>query len=297
MLPAFAAAQVAPAPIATQAPPSAEAFYRRALDQTREHASPAFATYTATVDGIDCKVEDAHEGITCGIKLSGYSQTKEPLRLVYRSSDDRLVLQQQGRSFVFGDGPFLNATWEGVDELVRWGFLGKPAPKAQAAPTADPQPAPTADPQSQLHVIAVVTSLSASAYIVEDAGASTCSNGDPGHMVHLTALRDPLRYPLSAAVVNMRTGDLCMLRFGARVNAVAGLVGANGVAELDLASENGYEMVRDEHIAINLRAAGIAVKHLDFGIAFSNYGFPKDISPVVFATPEPSPEPSSRGDL
>jgi len=311
MAPAFVAAQTAPAanaapalpsaapapPAAAPAPPTAEAFYRRALAQTRQHASPGFATYAAKVDGIDCSVRPA-EGVACNLKLSGHSTTKEPLQVAYRSADDRVAVEEHGRSYAFDAGPFLNATWRGVDELIRWGFVGKPAPAQQPAqalqPATAPQPAATIDPQSNLPVIAVVSSLSPDAYRVEDFGAARCSNGDPGHMVLLTAKRDPLRYPVSAAVVNMRTGDLCMVRFGARVYGVAGLVGATGDAELDLAQVNGYEMVQDEHVAINLRAAGIAVKRLDFDIAFSNYGFPQAISPVVFATPVPSAQPSPR---
>ncbi|MDP9025132.1 MAG: hypothetical protein M3N13_07155 [Candidatus Eremiobacteraeota bacterium] len=281
ILPALAAGQ----PIAAQTAPSAEVFYRRALEQTRRHAMPAFATYAAMIDGLDCSVEDAGKGVRCGLKLSGHSVTKEPLQVAYRAIDDRLAFEQRGRSFVSGDGPFLNATWRGVDDLIRWGFLGKPAAK--------PQSAATIDPQSRLPVIAVVSSLSPDAYRVDDAGASVCSNRDLGHMVRLTALRDPLRYPLSAAVVNMRTGALCMLRFGARVNAAAGLVGANGVAELDLANESGYELVQHERLALNLRTVGIAVKHFDVGIAFSNYAFPQSLPPIVFATPEPSPQPAA----
>src|SRR5579862_7997417 len=108
---AFAAAPTPAEPNAVAAPPSAEAFYRRALEQTRGHATPSFATYLARVDGIDCSLEDAHEGVECSLKLSGHSRTKEPLQIAYRSSDDRLALEQQGRSFRFG-GPFLNATWK-----------------------------------------------------------------------------------------------------------------------------------------------------------------------------------------
>lgn len=285
LVPASVAAQTVPKADAAQTAPSAEAFYRHALEQTRGHATPAFATYAAKVDGLDCNVEDARGGIACGIGLLGHSSTKEPLQVSYRASDDRLAVDQHGRSATVLDGPFLNATWRGVDDLIRWGFLGKPETKAQ--PTS-------VDPNSRLPVIAVVSSFSPEAYSFDDAGPSVCANGDPGHMVHLTALRDPYRYPLSAVVVNMRTGDLCMVRFGARIYAVAGLFGANGVAEVDIANENGYELVRSERIAINLRTAGVAIKHFDFGIAFSNYTFPTSISPVVFATPEPSPEPSPR---
>jgi hypothetical protein len=209
------------------------------------------------------------------------------MEVAYRNADNRLAMEQDGRSFVFGDTPFMNATWKGVDALIRYGFIGKP-------PEARPEPAASIDPQSHMAVIAVVSSLAPDNYKIFDAGPATCAGGDPGHGVHLVALRDPLRYPISDAVVDMRSGDICTLDFDARVNAIAGLVGANGEAELHFAEQDGYVVVRDERIDVNLRAAGIAVKHVTIGVAFSNYAFPNEISPVVFATPQPSPEPSPK---
>ena len=263
----------------TQAPPSAVAFYRQALERTRDHLQPSFATYQAKVDGLDCSVEEGNN-VACHLKIGGaQGSTKEPIAVSYRASDERLAMQQQGRSFVLSDVAFMNATWQGVDELIRYGFIGKP--------TVKPAPSASLDPQSHLPVIAVVSSLSPDAYRIEDVGPQACGNGDPGHMVHLIALRDPLRYPVDDAVVNMRTGDLCMVRFAPHANAMIGLVGANGEAELDLGSDNGFVMVQDERIVVFLRAVGIAVKRLNFNIAFSNYAFPSDLSPVVFTTPEP----------
>jgi hypothetical protein len=147
------------------------------------------------------------------------------------------------------------------------------------------------DVQSGLPVIATVEALAPENYHVVDGGAAGCPNGDPGHMVHLIAVREPLRNPLREATVDMRTGDLCFLRMGARVNAPAGVVGANGVAELDLADQNGYALVQKERIDFDLRTIGIAVKHFEFDVAFSNFAFPPSISPVVFTTPSPSPHP------
>lgn len=278
LLPALARAQ-------SPAPPSAETFYRQALEHTRDHLEPAFATYQAKVDGLDCSVEKGN-GLDCRLKLSGHVTTKEPFEMAYRTGDDRLAVQQQGNSFVVGDAPFLNATWQGVDGLIRYGFIGKP-------PSA-PQTAPSIDPQSHLKVIAVVSALSPDAYHIEDVGPATCGNGDAGHTVHLIALRDPLRYPLEDATVDMRTDDLCMVRFGARANAIAGLFGANGVVELNLENQNGFVVVQDERFDIYLRTVGIAVKHVAIGIGFSDYAFPKNVSPVVFTTPEPSPSPSAK---
>jgi hypothetical protein len=101
------------------------------------------------------------------------------------------------------------------------------------------------------------------------------------------ARHDPLRYPLTGATVDLTSGDLCGLRFDAKIRAAAGLIGATGGAQLDLENVAGYEVVTNERFDIDLRAIGVAVKHLRIGVAYSNFAFPKAIDPEIFATPSP----------
>jgi hypothetical protein len=104
----------------------------------------------------------------------------------------------------------------------------------------------------------------------------------------LVARHDPLRYPLTGATVDLRTGDLCALRFNANVNAAGGLVGATSGAQLDLKNVGGYEVVTNERFDIDLRAMGIAVKHLNINVAYSDLAFPKSLELQVFVTPSPA---------
>ncbi len=269
----------------TPAPPSAEEFYARAVGQMRSHPEPAFARYDASISGLNCTAEKA--GFTCTLGKST-AESEAPFATDLRQSDGRVALHRDGRSVVFGDSTFLNATWPGVNALIRHGFTGMGStPPSTPPPSSDEAP-------SSLPVIAVVSTLSVANYNVYDAGAATCPNGDGGHALRLVARHDPLRYPLTGATVDLRTGDLCALRFNANVNAAGGLVGATSGAQIDLKNVGGYAIVTNERFDIDLRAVGIAVKHLNINVAYSNFTFPKSIAPQVFVTPTPSSAPHGK---
>lgn len=258
------------------APPSAEEFYARAADQMRRHVEPAFATYEASISGLNCGVIDA--GIACTLGKST-AESEEPFSVSLRESDGRVALHLERQAAVLGDSTFLNATWPGVDAIIRHGFTGMG--------NASPSTPPPTQPPSSLPVIAVVSTLSVADYHVYDAGAATCADGDAGHAVRLVARHDPLRYPLTGATVDLSTGDLCRLRFNARVSAAAGLIGATGGAQLDLRNVGGYEVVTNERFDIDLRAIGIAVKHVSLNVTYSDFAFPNAIAPQIVATPNP----------
>jgi hypothetical protein len=270
----------------TPVPPSAEEFYARAVTQMRGHPEPAFATYDASITGLNCSAEKV--GFTCTLS-KGTAQSEEPFSIDLRQSDGRVALRRDGRSIVFDDSTFLNATWPGVDALIRRGFTGM----GNATPSTPPPSQPGAAPSS-LPVIAVVSTLSVANYNVYDAGAATCPNGDGGHALRLSARHDPLRYPLTGATVDLRTGDLCALRFNANVNAAGGLVGATSGAQIDLRNVGGFDVVTNERFDIDLRAIGIAVKHLHINVAYSNFAFPKTIAPQAFVTPTPTSAPHGK---
>lgn len=260
------------------APLSWEEFYARAVEQMRRHAEPAFATYDTSITGLNCSIEYVSLACTLGISTA---KSETPFLVDVRESDGRLALHREGKSVTLGDSTFLNATWPGIDTILRHGFIG-----AGSAPSPTPLPV---QPPSALPVIAVVSALSVTGYNVYDAGPATCSNGTAGHAVRLVARHDPLRYPLTGATVDLTTGDLCALRFDAKVRAAAGLVGATGGAQVDLENLAGYEVVTNERFDVDLRAIGVAVKHLRVEVTYSDFAFPKTIDPEIFATPSPPP--------
>ena len=260
------------------APPSAEEFYARAVEQMRRHIEPTFATYDTSITGLNCAVEGVQLDCTLGRSTA---KSEAPFLTDVRESDGRLALHHEGESVVIADSTFLNATWPAIDTILRHGFIG-------TGSTPAPTPLPV-QPPSTLPVIAVVSAVSAASSNVYDAGPAICSNKNAGHAVRLVARHDPLRYPLTGATVDLTTGDLCALRFDAKVRAAVGLVGATGGAQLDLENLAGYEVVTNERFDIDLRAIGIAVKHLSIEVVYSEFSFPKAIDPEIFATPSPPP--------
>jgi hypothetical protein len=275
---------------ASPAPPSAEDFYARAVAQMQRHPQPAFATYDASVSGLTCSARNGLIACTLG------KSTASPLSVDLRVSDGRLALHEDNASVAFGDSTFLNATWPGIQAIIRHGFTGTGTPSS-SAPSPSAAPSSSSLPQQQPSeppVIAVVSVLSVRDYFVYDAGATTCATGHAGHAVRLVARRDPLRYPLTGATIDLTTGDVCAVRFDAKVGAAAGLVGATAGAQLDIDNVGGYDVVTNERFDVDLRAAGIAVKHISIGVAYSGFTFPKAIDPSVFATPSPQPARSPR---
>lgn len=256
--------------------PSAEELYAHAVAQMRSHSEPAFATYAASISGLNCRIEG--DNLACSLGRSAASEA--PFSVDLRERDGRIALHRESASVVLGDSTFLNATWSGIDAILRHGFLS-----AGGEPSSLPSPA---QPPSALPVIAVVSTLSVANYDVYDAGAAICANGNAAHAVRLVARRDPLRYPLTGATVDLTSGDVCGLRFSARVKAAAGLVGATGGAQVDLENVAGYDVVSKERFDIDLRAIGIAVRHLRIDVAYSDFIFPKTIGPEVFGTLSPA---------
>lgn len=267
------------------APPSPREFYAHAVEQMRHHPDPAFATYDASISGLNCTA--AAGGISCTLGRST-AESEKPFPVDLRESDGRVVINPQNKPVVLGDSTFINPTWQGVDAIIRRGFTGM-----GGTTVATPTPAPS-QPSPSLLTIAVVTALSVSDYNVFDAGAATCATGASGHAVRLVARRDPMRHPLTGATIDLKTGDLCALRFNAKVRGAGGLVGATAGAQLDLANTRGYCIVTNERFSIDLRAIGIAVKHVDVNVSYSNFAFPKMIAPNVFVTPSPAATPSPK---
>lgn len=265
-------------------PPSAQAFYADAVRNMRTLLQPPNLTYA-----IRMHVEGAHFiqnssdliELTVGGKGGDHDAIYEA---AYRGSDHLVSLKDRTKHTVLRD-PIFNPTWSGIDALVRYGWGGAPA----AAP---PATRAEIDPQSHLPVIAVVSSLGAGNYNVQDEGAAACANGHPGHMVHLIARKDPMKYPLTDATIDVQTMRLCMLRFGVKYSVVA--ASATALVEYNLADENGYYLVSSARFDMAGRALAMRVMHITGTMAYSEFAVPAVIDPAVFVTPAPTATPRPR---
>src|SRR5215469_12258113 len=72
---AVLACTLAPAAAPAQ-PPSAEEFYARAVARMREYPQPPFATYQATLKGLNCHL-DGQNSMNCSVSLTKASTAIE----------------------------------------------------------------------------------------------------------------------------------------------------------------------------------------------------------------------------
>src|SRR5215469_3856063 len=164
------------------APPTAEQYYKNAIEATRSVAQPEFATYDVHVhvNGMGFALDREPDG-RASMNL-GWARNMKPdasFAAAYRKSDD-LTAVQTPQGWATTHSPFFDPTWKGVDDWIRYGLNDPPVidPRASSVPSAVP---------SGLSVIGAVRAMGVAFYDVGDGGASTCANGNAAHRVHLIA--------------------------------------------------------------------------------------------------------------
>lgn len=258
------------------APPSAEQYYAHAIESMRNVTQPNYATYDVRVHvtglGFILTREPngkASVGLVMGDKRAKSDAT---FPAAYRKRDDLTSVQTADGSWGVISMPLFDPTWNGIDDWIRYGFNGRPD-SATAAPSPTPEP-------NGLPVIAAVRAMGVAFYDVNDAGAATCANGDAGHRVHLIARRDPLDHPLTDAVIDTRTNQLCFARFGMHQSIVA--VGYDSTIELNIGDEDGASVVQSGKADLTMRAMGIGVKRVTMSFAYDHFAFPAVLSDEIF---------------
>lgn len=277
-------AMAAPAPSATQ-------FYLAALQKTEKLITPAFVTYTAAVlakgaeFGVSYDKQANHVGI---YELIGpHELLKTTYQVFYRGSDglefiriahDILHHPDAGPSRI----PLFDPTWQGAYDLLRYGDvlgIGAAPPQPQhASPKSVATPTPLRG--NKLSIIAVVHAMSSAFYRVGDEGAAACANGDPGHMVHLIARRDPQHYPLTDATIDMHNGLFCMMRFS--IKYADGPFGVTGYVELHFGMQGEYWVATDMNMIDDVRALGIALHHIAVRVSYHDFAFPATLPATSF---------------
>ncbi|HET9030062.1 MAG TPA: hypothetical protein VFN49_07795 [Candidatus Aquilonibacter sp.] len=263
------------APIAQPAPPpSAKDFYARALHNMRSIQQPAFATYHVhvSVSGATFVVNRSPKGPAFVGFAVGHSKPSPPdFHAAYRDADGLTGVETpQGWGTV--RSPMFDPTWTGVSDWMRYGFDGRPESTGTPAPRATPSP-------KEPPVIVTVSAMGVAYYNVTDEGAATCANGDAGHRVHLIARRDPQAHPLTDAVIDMRTQQLCGVRFGFRQS---GPLSASGVIDLDLAAIDGTMLVTRERAQFNVHLLAIPLKPIVAEMRYGDFAFPDTVPPDDF---------------
>lgn len=234
------------------APPSVKQFYVRAIDAMSGLPQPEYVEYRmiGTSDGLDngLQVQNGNLWMTLG---GGSARTSWSVR--HRTFDYRSLVTDDadGKEYVTGRS-FFDPTWFGTERALRKGmlFAQDPAPPR----SIDARPQPTAPPQ--IKTIALTSVMSPTLYHIADRGPATCSNGDPGHALHVWPRDHSQMHQLSDVVIDTRSMRFCMMRY-----SISDFIGFQGVVEQHFADVGGYWMQTDGFVDGTLRLLGISLHH------------------------------------
>lgn len=258
-------AATTPAPAAQHS--EAEARYVAALERMRATREPLVAVYRAKLSVPQGQIEarrnpDGDLFLRFGQGYMGVSDEDFFVRIDRGQVDYHISLP--GRRIAFARLPLFNATWQGIDAWIRFGFEGDPS-------TATPAPA-TPGPSTNLHVIAVVTSFGLAFYDASDGGTGTCANGDAAHLIRLAPRGDPMEHPLREVTIDDVTGLFCTMHFVAPAVADPG-VSALAYVGLHLGEIGGYYLVQNENIDLVGTAARGYYQHVSATLTFDDFSF------------------------
>ncbi len=148
---------------------------------------------------------------------------------------NEIVHVSDGRRFVSARAVF-DPTWYGAVRAMRLGmFLPGKQPLAAPRESTEAGDAP-------LKTIGSVSVMGPALYDIQDRGAVSCPNGQPGHALHFTSRENDLLHQLSDVVIEVRSSRFCVVTFLGRG---AGSVVTSGTFEEHFADVNGYWLETD----------------------------------------------------
>jgi hypothetical protein len=260
-------------------PPTAEAFYSSALESMRALRQPQYVTYTMEGDGYGLAIELRVINHLVWLEMTTMSPSI-PIRptswtLRHRTDDYASeIVDEAGRRLV-STRAFFDPTWYGAFRALRDGMLFFQKTEPPVSTYATPTPGPSPD----LRTIAIVEVIGTNIYSVIDNGSSTCTNGDPGHALHLVSRDRNPRHQLADVVVDLRNLHFCTIRFNVSDS------GWRGSVEQHYSDVGGYWVQTDGTIETGERALGIMLGHGVWRYRIGNVTFPKSISAEAFLRP------------
>lgn len=235
--------------------------YRAALQTMRSLPVPSYVTYRADLDPGDATISLTNllDGrIKPRIVIGAGHYPGSSFDATYRASDGLAAIAVEPGRRAYTSLALFDPTWNGVSLWLRRGLLAT-IDRPNATPEPDASPTPAKMPAT----ILTVTAFDPNAYRVEDAGVGWCGS-DPGRMLHLTATRDVQRHPLQRILIDAIDGRVCLARFA--VSGGEGPAQFDGYVELQLGLVNGYPMVTDGYVDVEVRESGerIGFAHVRF---------------------------------
>lgn len=268
-------AQAIDAPPVAPADPSAQAFYAKAVATMDRVIQPPYITYELQAQSNSLHVGLQTTGENVWLLFQGGSAPTD-WRVRHRTQDyESEVLDESNRGARYISArPFFDPTWFGAFRALRDGMVGYQNPDPQRDALTIAEPTPQAD--ASLHTIAAVSVIGPSVYAVQDRGPATCSNGDPGHALHLVPRRHDPREQLSDVTVDLNSMRFCSIRF--RWNTLVSTL----LVEQHYADVGGYWVVTDGSLEGGSHLFGMRLNHFIWDYRLNNMTFPQQLPPDTF---------------
>jgi hypothetical protein len=273
---------VAPTTAQETPPPTIEAFYSAAVDSMRALPQPQYLSYSieGQGDGLGLGLRVVDHLVWLEFTMTSPPEATDPITWTLRHRTDDYaseITEEDGRRLV-STRAFFDPTWYGAFRALRDGMLDFQRDDPAVSSYATPTPGPSSD----LRTIAVVKVIGSNIYSIVDKGVSVCSNGDPGHALHLIPRdRDP-RHQLADVVVDLRNMHFCTIRFNV-TNLTGG--GWRGSVEQHYSYVGGYWLQTDGMIETSARTLGILLSHGVWRYSLNDMTFPKSIPAQTFLRP------------
>jgi hypothetical protein len=260
-------------------PPATEAFYSSAVESMRTLRQPQYLTYTMQGEGygLTIALRVIRHLVWLEMTTSSPAMPTAPTSWAIRHRTDDYaseIVEEDGRRLV-STRAFFDPTWYGAFRALRDGMLFYQKSEQPVSAYATPTPGPAPD----LRTIAVVQVIGTNIYRVIDKGAAACSNGDPGHALHLISRDGDPRHQLADVVVDLRNMHFCTMRFNVSDN------GWRGSVEQHYSDIGGYWLQTDGTIETGERALGIMLGHGVWHYRLDAMTFTPAIPPAAFLRP------------
>ncbi|HET9392517.1 MAG TPA: hypothetical protein VFO29_03170 [Candidatus Rubrimentiphilum sp.] len=253
----------------------AESLYIAAVNATSSRAQPTFETYNlhSRSDGLAVRLTIQNHYVWLGIH-SGDEPSSWQIR--HRTDDYASeIIDADGTRYVTGRS-FFDPTWYGTYRALRDGMLNYQDVEVPVSARETPAPAAA----STMRQIAAVHVMGPTIYRLLDRGEQACPNGSPGHALHTEARDRAPQHQLSDVVINLKTNEFCMLRFGVR-----DAFGFHGLVEQHFDDVGGYWTLTDGIIDGTFRVFGISTHHGVWHYTLDDIHYPRSIPAYVFIVP------------
>ncbi len=260
-------------------PPSATAYYERALEVMKALPEPTFMTYTENVSATGIGVGMYPSRVDGSAYLYiGWGPANKPAiswKTNYRAVNIEAITLPDGRHML-GHSPVYDPSWNGAYDWLRYGLHG-PVP---SSPTPSPHAAGASVATAAVPTIALVEALGSASYRIYEGGSATCSNGDPGHRLNLAAIGNADGHPLNYVVIDTRNVRFCTMGF--HLPQESGLVALTGSFELHFGTVGSYWIITDGTGDLLMRSFGVSVHHAHLAFSFHDVAYPSMLSDPLF---------------